>query len=381
MELSCSVQDNFFNRPKRNNLIFCLIVNETINLPLKCNTRIIEYMSYKHISKVNRLEISILLNRGYSIREIGRALGKNPSSISREIKKNKVKDIYDPAKANHKARVRRLYSKYEGMKIISHTELRDYVEEKLQSHYTPEEIAGRLKRENNGVAVISAKSIYKFLYSVYGRSLCKYLPSQRQRPRKRGAKKQKRQIIPNRISIEERPDIVDERIRFGDFEGDTLGRPKGEQETLVGAIERKTRFFLACKVSRLKYSMDGFKKILNPYHSTIKSLTLDNGVENSRHQELNVSTYFCHPYSSWEKPGIENTFGRLRRFIPKKASLKNYTEKEISDIINLMNNTPRKCLDYRTPQEAFLEELTNTSVALGGIMYELYDYYSISDYG
>lgn len=325
-------------------------------------------MRYQHLTKINRLEISILLNKGYSIREISRTLKKNPSSISREIKNNKVKGRYDPDKANHKAYVRRLYSKYDGMKIASNIELRNIVEEKLQSHWTPEEIAGWLKQKNNDIAVISAKSIYKFLYSPYGRSLCKYLPSHQQRPRKRGVKKPKREIIPDKISIDERPLVVNERTRFGDFEGDTLGRPKGESETLVGVAERKTKYFLACKVSRLKYSMDGFKKLLNPHHSIIKSFTLDNGVENVRHQELNISTYFCHPYCSWEKPLIENTFGRLRRFIPKKASLKNYTEKEIFAIIDLMNNTPRKCLNYRTPKEVFFEELNKAGVALGGIM-------------
>jgi IS30 family transposase len=115
-------------------------------------------MRYQHLTKTDRLEISILLNKGYSIREIGRALGKNPSSISREIKNNKVKGKYDPDKANHKAYVRRLYSKYEGMKIAGDIELRNVIEEKIQSHWTPEEIAGWLKQQNNGIAVISAKA-------------------------------------------------------------------------------------------------------------------------------------------------------------------------------------------------------------------------------
>lgn len=328
-------------------------------------------MKYKHILKVNRLEISILLNKGYSVREIGRSLGKNPSSISREISSNSTNGIYDPHKANNKARVKRICSKYQGMKVVSNMELRDYIDEKMKIGWTPEQIAGRLNRKS-GNPVISAKSIYKYLYSPYGQCLCRYLPSKRYIAKRRSGRKLKKQIIPNRISIEFRPKVINERRRFGDWEADTLGRIKTDNEAIAGLVERKSRYVLACKVPKLKYAMDGFKKLLNPYHNLLKSLTMDNGVENVRHEELNTNTYFCHPYSSWEKGAIENSFQRLRRFIPKKSSLRNYTDERISDIINLMNNTPRKCLDYRTPKEVFNEQLslhTNlTGVALEGKM-------------
>lgn len=328
-------------------------------------------MKYKHILKVNRLEISILLNKSYSVREIGRSLGKNPSSISREISSNSTNGIYDPHKANNKARVKRICSKYQGMKVVSNMELRDYIDEKMKIGWTPEQIAGRLNRKS-GNPVISAKSIYKYLYSPYGQCLCRYLPSKRYIAKRRSGRKLKKQIIPNRISIEFRPKVINERRRFGDWEADTLGRIKTDNEAIAGLVERKSRYVLACKVPKLKYAMDGFKKLLNPYHNLLKSLTMDNGVENVRHEELNTNTYFCHPYSSWEKGAIENSFQRLRRFIPKKSSLRNYTDERISDIINLMNNTPRKCLDYRTPKEVFNEQLslhTNlTGVALEGKM-------------
>lgn len=328
-------------------------------------------MKYKHILKVNRLEISILLNKGYSVREIGRSLGKNPSSISREISSNSTNGIYDPHKANNKARVKRICSKYQGMKVVSNMELRDYIDEKMKIGWTPEQIARRLNRKS-GNPVISAKSIYKYLYSPYGQCLCRYLPSKRYIAKRRSGRKLKKQIIPNRISIEFRPKVINERRRFGDWEADTLGRIKTDNEAIAGLVERKFRYVLACKVPKLKYAMDGFKKLLNPYHNLLKSLTMDNGVENVRHEELNTNTYFCHPYSSWEKGAIENSFQRLRRFIPKKSSLRNYTDERISDIINLMNNTPRKCLDYRTPKEVFNEQLslhTNlTGVALEGKM-------------
>lgn len=328
-------------------------------------------MSYQHLKQSDRDEISILLKKGYSCRDISDVIGKNHSSVSREIRRNSTSGVYLPCKANIKARRKRLQSKYRGMKVRDTEGLEEYIAEKLKNHWAPEQIAGRLKQEN-GKAVISAKSIYGYLYSMYGQHLCQYLPQQRYHPRRKGVAHPKREIIKNRVFIDDRPVIVNERVRFGDFEGDTLGTIKTDKESLVGSVERMSRFFLIKKVSRLKYAMDGFKKLLNPYRNITQSMTLDNGVENKRFAELKLDTYFCHPYSSWEKGQIENTFGRLRRFIPKKKSLKDYSPQKISAIMDIMNNTPRKCLNFRMPVEVFNEQLAlisnQPSVALRGKM-------------
>jgi len=329
-------------------------------------------MSYKHFQRADRLELSILLQKGYSLRNIGRSMGKNASAISREISGNSTGGAYDPVKAQAKARSKRLFSKYQGMKIAANPDLEIKVAVGLAANWSPEEVAGRIAYLNHGQAVISGKSIYKFCYSSRGQYLCKYLPHRRYRPRRRGAAKPAKTSILNRVSIDLRPLAVAKQKRFGDFEGDTLGRPKHENETLVGAVERKSLYFVGCKVARLKYSMDGLKNVLRPHQKIVKSMTLDNGVENARHQELNVNTYFCHPYSSWQKPIIENTFGRLRRFIPKRASLANYSQEQIFAIIEMMNNTPRKKLGFRTPKEVFNElyakATKSPSVALQGKM-------------
>jgi len=318
------------------------------------------------------MELSILLQKNYSYRDIGKSLKKNASAISREISENSTNGIYDPIKAEYKARLKRRMSKYQGMKIADNPDLEIKVAIGLMAGWSPEEVAGRIAYLHNGKAVISAKSIYKFCYSVRGQYLCQYLPHKRCHPRKRGVAKLAKTLIPNRISIDLRPLVVAEQKRFGDFEGDTLGRPKHENETLVGAVERKSLFFIGRKVARLKYSMDELKNVLNPHQKIVKSMTLDNGVENARHEELKVKTYFCHPYSSWEKPIIENTFGRLRRFIPKKTSLTNYTDEQISAIIEMMNDTPRKKLGYRTPREVFnelyIKSVKSPRVALQGKM-------------
>ncbi|MDP2736951.1 MAG: IS30 family transposase [bacterium] len=312
-------------------------------------------MSYQHFKQLDRDEISILLKKGYSCRVIAEAIRKNHSSVSREIKVNSTMGIYDPHKAQAKARLKRRLSKYQGMKIAANHDLEIKVAIGLMASWSPEEVVGRIAYLNNGQTPISVKSIYKFCYSSRGQYLCRYLPHQRYHPKRRTGAKLARTSIPNRIFIDFRPAVVAEQKRFGDFESDTLGRPKQESKTFVGAVERQSLFLVGRKVARLKYSMDGLKHALRPHRKIVESLTMDNGVENAKYEKLNIKTYFCHPYSSWEKPIIENTFGRLRRFIPKRTSLSNYTHKQISAIIEIMNNTPRKKLGYRTPTEVFNE--------------------------
>ena len=318
---------------------------------------------YSHFTKQERDEISILLNKGYSHRDIAGALGKNHSSVSREIKNNSVNGIYDPAKAQHKARVKRLYSKYQAMKIRDNPDLEKYIQQRLLKNWTPEQISGRLKNKNNGKTVISFKTIYEYIYSVPGQRFCylsdlkkyKYYRKQHRR-RKRKHPKKPREHIKNRIFIDQRPKAINNRTRIGDFEGDTMGRPRSaSSETLVILQDRKSRFILAKKVPALKYSIEGFKELLEPV-SSVESLTLDNGVENIRYQELNIDTYFCHPYSPYEKGSVENSIGLIRRdYIPKKSDLKNFPQKQIYAIINELNERPRKCLNFRTPKEVFLQ--------------------------
>lgn len=319
-------------------------------------------MRYLHFSKSERLELSILLKKGYSIRDIAQALGRNPSSVSREIKNNSVKGRYDPLKAGHKAYWKRWKSKYQGMKVRENPEIERYVHEKAQLYWSPEKISGRLKRETQGRLSVKTDTIYKYLYSPYGYHLCGYLKSKRQKRKKRKGEKHPREIIKNRVFIDQRPVVVHERGRYGDFECDTMGRPRyASQHTLVVARERKSRYLLARKVVRLKYAMDGLRSILNPL--PVRSATFDNGVENARYEELGISAYFCHPYSSWEKGSVEQGIGLIRWFIPKKADLKHYSNKNIASIIETINNMPMKCLDYQTPKEVFEEQYLKQSLA------------------
>lgn len=313
-----------------------------------------------HFTKDERNELSILLKKGHSQRDIEQALNKDHSSISRETTRNSVKGIYDPNKAHHKSRVRRTKSKYQNMKICESLVFESYLEQKLKAGWTPEEISGRWKRDNPREKRFSFKSVYKYLYSIYGQRLCKYLPSRRYNRRKRSGKRQKRLPVKNRVSIDKRPKTANERVRFGDFEGDVLGSKRTTSQRLPALVERKTRKLFAIKVHRLKNTMDGFKYLLKPYHDIVKSVTFDNGPENARHlelRELGIKTYFCDPFASWQKGTVENTLGRLRRFIKKRSSLNQYSDKDVHGYIERMNNTPRKCLDFRTPNEVFNELL------------------------
>lgn len=311
-------------------------------------------MRYKHFSKTERLELSILLKKGYSLRDIGRVLKRNPSSVSREIRRNSVKGVYDPPKAHHKAYVKRKYAKYQGMKIRGNPEIETYIQEKITLGWSPEAIAGRLPIDSGGRLSVHHTTIYKYLYSVYGQHLCQYLQYKRYRKKKRKGIKKGREIIKKRVFIDQRPEIVNQRARNGDFELDTLGTPKSSRETIVGAVDRKSLYFVAQKIPYLKQAMVAAKRLLKPYQ--VLSLTLDNGPENAKYQMLGVPTYFCHPYSAWEKPIIENAFRRLRRYIPKKSCLSGYSDEQIQVIIERMNNIPRKRLGWRTPKEVFFQE-------------------------
>lgn len=310
-------------------------------------------MAYYHLTKSSRMELSLLHNKGYSVRAIAATMKLHPSSISRELKKNALATgSYDPGRAQEKAQQRRQYSKFEGMKISKEPWLKAYVQKKLETGWTPEQISGRLKHDYERT-ILSFKTIYKWIYSSAGQAYAKFLPSKRYRPyRRNSAVRISGDMIKNRVSIEARPSLITGRTRIGDFEGDTLGKPKHCSETLVGVVDRCSRYLLAKKVASLKRTMKiGYRKLLKnvrPY-----SLTLDNGVENANYEILKIPTYFCHPYSAWEKGTIENTFQRLRRFIPKKANLSLYSDDIIAEIIHTMNNTPRKCLNYQTPEEVF----------------------------
>lgn len=327
-----------------------------------------------HITDAERSEIAILISRGCSSLEISEALKRDKSTINRERKLNGTKNGYDPKQAKVKARQRRRYSKWQGMKINEHAELKAYVIAGLQAHQTPEQISGRLKEVDTHLPYVSKKAIYEWLYSAHGQAFCPLLPSKRYSPKKRtDGKKAKRTMVPNRRDIALRPQEVDDRSRYGDCETDTIvsGKKTRSKAALSVLEERKARYVRLKKIPNLRPSVNRKAIVkMGKIFTVMHTLTFDNGIETKEHEKiadaLSILTFHCRPHASWEKGGVENTNGRIRRFIPKGADINAYSDAEIQKIEDWLNHTPRKCLNYRTPYEIMIQENLLTSPRSSG---------------
>jgi IS30 family transposase len=317
-------------------------------------------MTHHHFTPAEQLELEILLEHGYSDRAIARTLGCHHTTIGRETKRNSVKKKYRGKAAKIKARIRRRYSKYQGMKVRERPELKKFIVLKLKKGWTPEEIAGRLKKKKKDLPYISAKGIYKWLYSVHGQKYCPLLCSQQLHPRKRRPKAE-RSMIPNRVGIEKRPEKANNRSEFGHGETDTAvsGKRHDSKHALAVLHERKSRYVRLRKIPNMKPASmtHALKKMAKDL--TLRTITYDNGIENRDHETvakaLKIQTYFCNPYHSWEKGGVENTIGRIRRYIPKGSNFADYSDRDIAKIEHWLNHTPRKCLDWSTPHEIMVK--------------------------
>ena len=316
-------------------------------------------INYSHIKKAERLELAILLGKGYSLRAIAKAMDRSVGTISEEIARNSVNGIYDPLKANHKAYVKRKNSKFQGMKIEKDKELREYIEICLKKDWSPEEISGRIKEVDGHIKYVGFKGIYKYVFSPYGRKLERQLryKGQKRRPRGNHSKVDK---LENRIFIDERPVVINNRKRCGDWEGDFICSGKQGKGFLLVLHERKTRYVLMQKIlvrspdlvnQTLSHLTEGF--------DSFNSLTLDNDIAFKRHEELSqalgCSVFFCHPYHSWEKGGVEYSNKLIRQYIPKGSDISKYSVKYVQEIEGKLNQRPRKCLSYKTPLEVMQE--------------------------
>jgi len=325
-------------------------------------------MAHHHFTPAEQLELEILLKRGYSNRAIARSFGCSHTSIGREKKRNSVKKKYKGKDAKIKARIRRRYSKYQGMKVREDPKLQQFIVQKLQSGWTPDEIAGHLKTRQKKLTSISAKGIYKWLYSVHGQKYCPLLCSQQLKPKKRRPKA-KRSMIPNRVGIEKRPEEAKNRTEYGHFETDSVVSGKRHDSTVALSVlhERKARYVRLKKIPNLKPTTFAAATKTSAIDLYRRTITYDNGMENRTHEDvavaLNVSTYFCNPYHSWEKGGVENTNGRIRRYIPKGSNLADYSDNDIARIEYWLNHTPRKCLNWKTPYEIMIENNLFLSVS------------------
>ncbi len=310
------------------------------------------------LKKTERQEISYYLKRGYGPTAIGEMLGRDKSVISREIRRNTVDGKYQANKAQMKSYQRRYWVMTEAQKVRSRPELVAFIEQglKQKNPWSPEQISGRwnkIKSIKYGYK-ISAPTIYKYLYE-HRSSLCKYLCTKRYKKNKRHPKLG-RQMIQNRVWIDDRSSVVDEKQRLGDWEGDTICSIKEDKTSLLVLHDRASRFICASKScdKQKKRIARKIRKLLKgkPKHT----LSVDNGIEFKGHKSFDIATFFCHPYSSWEKGAVEYSNRLLRRHFPKKTKLFDISPKKLSIIVEAINNTPRKCLDYNTPAEIFFQK-------------------------
>ncbi len=315
--------------------------------------------TYRQLTQEQRYQIYALRKAQHSRREIAAVMGVDKSTVSRELKRNRGGCGYRPQQAHSLAMERR----HKGIPRIT-AETWATVKRLLRQDWSPEQISGRLKREQ-GVC-ISHEWIYQYVLQDQqaGGDLYRHLRCQKKRRKRYGAYDRRGQL-PNCTSIEERPAIANRRKRLGDWEADTLLGKKRTQ-ALVTLTERKSRFTLLGKIPQrtARAVQNKIHQLLLPVADRVHSLTSDHGKEFAYHQQiaarLQLKFYFAHPYAAWERGTNENTNGLLRQYFPKQYDFGLVSRKEIEQAMSRLNFRPRKCLAFKTPFEVFFKQ----SVAL-----------------
>ena len=329
---------------------------------------------YNHITNDERRRVERLLEAGIHIREIARRLHRSPGTISGEINQNSVKGAYNARKASHKAQMRRKQSKIQCMKVALDPELKTFVTKNIKGDQSPEGISGRVKYVDTHIQYASTKAIYKFVHSVHGRQIEKHLYAESVK-KKGGPKRKKSVSLDGRTMIDKRPKRVEKRLEFGHFEGDFIESGRDGRGSLLVLVERKTRYpFLVYTENKTTHHINTLvAEALTDVPA--KSLTIDNDLSFQKHEELSelidATVFFCHPYCSHEKGTVENRNKAIRRYTPKRSDLSGYALKHFQEIETILRNKFMKCLEYKTPQEAWDDEMRkmkNKKIPHYGIM-------------
>lgn len=319
-------------------------------------------MSYTHFTKEERIRLATLQDAEFNNTECARELRRSLSSIGRELTRNwsNEKNKYLPGNAEDLCDERRASANQQFHKIKPNKKLEKYIVSKLKKYWSPEQIAGRIKRDNLFNTNIVHETIYQYIYNDKP-ELKKYLRCTKGKYRRRyGTKKREKQREEaKKKRIETRPAIVEVRGRIGDWEGDTI---VGDEKTIhvLTHVDRKSGKLLADKASNAtapairSLTVARFNKLPKKKRQTI---TYDNGTQFAEHEtterDLKISIYFANPYHSWERGTNENTNGLLRFFLPKKTPFKNLTQQKLDQYVKLINTRPRKRHNYATPEEVF----------------------------
>lgn len=323
-------------------------------------------MSYTHLTKEERYQIRAMLDANCTIRCIAGVLGRSPGTISRELTRNRGQRGYRPRQADQLANERAAASR---RRPRITTRQWTEISRLIRLDWSPEQISARAALE--GTLAISPEWVYQFIYAdkAVGGDLYRHLRCQRKRRKRYGSGRDRRGRIPDRVGIEERPADVEKRETMGHWEGDTI-IGKGHCGAAMTVVERKSRLVRIGKLpSKSANAMrQAFRRRLGPMVEAVRSITFDNGKEFSQHrligEDLNSLTYFADPYASWQRGTNENTNGLIRQYLPKDRNLETLTGGEIRMIEHRINNRPRKCNGYLTPNEVAYNKREKLTVAL-----------------
>jgi len=322
---------------------------------------------YSHLSLMERDRITELKIERMSLRAISKELGRSPSTLSRELKRNATPKykVY----LSHRAHERAVRKRSSGIRErLKEKRIVSYVRSRLDWDWSPELISGRISQEISG-STISHEAIYQYIYhpKTEGRDdlIGCLVRGHRKRKKKGIGRKERKTKIPNRIPIEERPLSADNRSWFGHWEGDSLVSRKS-LAALNSLVERKSRLLLLTRLDRKTAEQTSnavIKRLQGFSGGARRTLTLDNGSENSRHEDITEAIgtrcYFARPYASWQRGSNEQVNGLVRRYFPKGTDFGKVTNEQVARVESIINNRPRKCLGYKTPLE-----VASASVAL-----------------
>jgi IS30 family transposase len=318
---------------------------------------------YTQLTQEQRYQIYALMKAGLNQTQTANIVGVDKSTISRELSRNTGRRGYRPQQA-HRFCLQRRHQKAQPRIAPSTWHL---IEHLLREEWSPEQIATWLRQEAH--LWISPEWVYQHVLAnkQAGGTLYRHLRCQKQRKKRYGVYS-RRGRIPQAISIEQRPAIVDARRRFGDWELDTV-IGKHHRHALVTLVERKSRLTLIAKVSRktAEQVTAAIIQLLKPFIQWVHTLTVDNGKEFAQHQrlakQLNTRVYFAHPFASWERGLNENTNGLIRQYFPKKHDFTRITAQQVKHVMDKLNNRPRKCLGFKTPNQVFFGIKPNVALA------------------
>ena len=331
-------------------------------------------MPYSHLSDSERDVIAQLFSSGWSRAAIARELGRDKSTISREVLRNRIRSgsqrfvrwNYYSSSAHKLSKERRANAKSGLPGLLEGRRVRDYVRRWLKRLWSPKQIALRIRFDypDDSSMRVSHATIYQWIRQDKrnGGNWYKCLRQYHRKRRKKYGSSLRRSRIQNQVSIEKRPKIANRRGRLGDWEGDTV-EGRNRQGRLLTLVDRRSRYTIALKL-KSKFStevINAIERALRPLcPSKRRTLTLDNGTEFSYfrriEERLNTKVYFAHPYSSWERGTNENTNGLLRQYFPKTTNFLEISHQQLAAAVKQLNNRPRECLNWRTPNEVFNAE-------------------------